>query len=242
MTLSFPTTWLHELDALDAAWAGGDGISPAQIAEALAEWRVRLHKPAHPAEEWFDIVDGGGEPLGLTAPRWFAHLTGLRHRVAHVYLTTPQGLLALQMRAHDKAEWPARFDTTVGGHLKAGQDWAAGVLAEIEEEIGLPAPASARWLVDGGLQRVGAPYERYGVDEDRVLHLRNRQINQLFSGRLSEWGLAHVHFADREVAGLYLCPPAEVQRMVEASFLTAPGLRHSFARWWAWYEGGDDSR
>lgn len=232
----FLTPWLAELDALDAVWQGGDGIDPAEIAETLALWRERLGRPAQANEEHFDVVNAAGEPLGFSAPRWFCHLSGLRHRVAHVYLTTPQGLLALQMRAHDKPEWPSLFDTTVGGHLKAGQTWVEGALGEIGEEIGLLPADRERWLAGGRLHLVGGPYERYGVDGGRTPPFRNRQINQLFGGRLETWGLARLRFADREVAGLYLCAPAEARRMVEAGFLTAPGLRHSFARWWAWYE------
>jgi len=234
MNLSFPSNWLDELAALDATWQGGDALTPEQVAETLALWRTRLQRPAHAGEEWFDIVDAAGEPLGYTAPRWLAHLTGLRHRVVHNYLLSPQGLLLLQMRAHDKAEWPSRFDTTVGGHLKAGQDWLTGALTEIYEEVGLPPDQVGRWLEEGQLQPVGAIYERYSLDTHLAIPLRNRQVNRLFSGQLTAWGLAHLRFHDGEVAGVFLCAPAEAQRMIAADLLIAPGLRHSFDRWWVW--------
>ncbi len=230
---SFPLTWLDELDVLAAAWAGGDNVTASAAEAALALWRARLQRPAVPEEEWLDVVTPSGEPYGWSAPRWFCHLVGLRHRVVYVYLTTPQGLLALQMRAHTKPEWPSRFDTTVAGHVKAGRTWEEGVMAEIEEELGLAAITRKRWLANGRLQPV-AGYERYSVDEGLPPY-RNRQVNRIFAGTLTAWGLAHVGFADGEVGGLYLCRPEEAQRLVTTGFLVAPGLQRSFPYWWAWW-------
>jgi len=230
---SFPPPWLDELDALATAWAGGDNVTASAAAATLALWRARLQRPAVPAEEWLDVVTPSGEPYGWAAPRWFCHLVGLRHRVVYVYLTTPQGLLALQMRAHTKPEWPSLLDTTVGGHVKAGLTWEEGVVAEIEEELGLAAITRERWLQDGLLHPVGG-YERYSVDEGLPPY-RNRQVNRIFAGTLTAWGLAHVRFADGEVGGLYLCRPEEAQRLVTTGFPVAPGLRRSFSYWWAWW-------
>ena len=225
--------WTTELAALDSAWQGGDAATPVVVQASLAEWRIRLDRLQTTSEEMLDVVDAAGGPRGWTAPRWFCHLTGLRHRVVHLFLTSPQGHLVLQMRAADKAEWPQHFDTTVGGHLKAGQDWYEGTLGEIGEELGLATAAVEKWLVGGRLYLVGPVYERHGVSRD-LPPIRNRQVNQTFAGELTEWGLAHLHFADGEVAGVYLCPPAEVQRMIANDFLVAPGLRHAFPRWWDW--------
>jgi len=229
----FPTAWLDELTNLDASWQGGDHTTAAEVEAELVVWRERMHRPASPAEEYFDVVDASGEPFGWSAPRWFCHLTGLRHRVVYAFLTSPQGFLALQMRAHDKLEWPSMFDTTVGGHLKAGQDWWSGVLSEIEEEVGLAADAVDLWLAGDMLQQVGEAYERSGMDQGTPPY-RNRQINLIFAGELTAWGLANLRFADGEVSGMFLCHPQEVQRMIETNFLIAPGLKNAFERWWAW--------
>jgi isopentenyldiphosphate isomerase len=235
--IPFPPAWLAELDELEARWQGGDAASQDDIDRALALWRQRLHHPATAHEEAFDIVDAAGEPLDLIAPRWFSHLTGLRHRVVHVLLITPQDLLALQMRAHDKPEWPDRLDTTVAGHLKAGQDWGMGLDSEIHEEIGLAPEDRQRWLAETQLIAIGGPFERYNRDAG-LPPVRNRQVNRIFTGTLSAWGLAHVTFADGEVGGLYLTSPQEIQRLLDArDSMIAPSLRGVFPIWLRFTKG-----
>ena len=44
--------------------------------------------------------------------------------------------LLMQRRGLEKDTWPGRFDATVGGHLRAGED-VADALRESEEEIGI---------------------------------------------------------------------------------------------------------
>jgi len=89
-------------------------------------------------------------------------------------------------------------------------------------------------LTDGTLRQVGSPYNRSGMDHG-VPPYRNRQVNQIFTGELTAWGLANLRFADGEVSGIFLCAPQEVMRMIENDFLIAPGLRNAFARWWTHY-------
>ncbi len=237
LTPPFPQAWAlawtDELALLDAQWQGGDSVPGSEIHQTLHEWRQRLQRPERSQEEWFDIVDASGQPLGTTAPRWFCQLTGLRCRVVHLFLTTAQDLLVLQIRAHDKPEWPSHLDTTVGGHLKAGQDWTGGVMAETAEEIGLQASEVERWLEGGKLLPVDDAYEYYGVDETFPA-MRSRQMKQIYAGQLTDWGLAHLHFADREVGALYLCKPEEAKRLLSAGSMIAPGLQNTFPKWWAW--------
>jgi isopentenyldiphosphate isomerase len=233
MPTQFSASWLTELDNLEQQWHYGDACTQQSIDEELLRWRQRLNRPSVPNEEFFDIVDEHGALLGLTAPRWFAHLTGLRHRVVHVLLRTPQGLLVTQMRSHTKAEWPDLLDTTVGGHLKAGQDWQAGVLDEIHEEIGLAPDMMPHWLAEPWLIPVGGPVMRSGKSHSTP-PIRNWQVNQIYTGTLTPWGLAHIHFADGELDGIYLCAPDEIQRLIEASSQRlAPGLRNVFPIWQA---------
>ena len=233
----YPPAWVDELNELDARWHGGDAATQTEIYEALAVWRPRMKLPWHEGEEWFDIVDAAGEPLGLTAPRWFAHLTGLRHRVVHILLSTPQGFLLLQMRSHRRREWQRRFSTTAAGHVKAGETWMQGALSELEEEIGLKMADRTLWLVEDELIPVGEPYmgrkrreQHQGVLGD--MPFWDWQVNQIFTGHITAWGLAAISFDDGEVDGVYLTPPAEVARMVqERDPYLAPNVFEVFPRW-----------
>jgi isopentenyldiphosphate isomerase len=244
----FPPHWLEALQALDVRWQGGDAATQSDIDEALALWRQRLHRPPEPDEEWFDIVDATGEPLGLMAPRWFAHLTGLRHRVVHVLCTTPQGLLVLQMRSHRRPDWAQHFSTTAAGHVKAGETWQQAALAEIEEEVGLTRTHLSQWLATDALVPVGAPYLGRKRQERHPTFLNGLpmldwQVNQIFTGEITAWGLTAIHFDDGEVDGVYLTPPKEVARLVQQRDPSlAPNLFEVFPRWQQFHAGVFQSR
>ena len=233
----YPPAWLEDLRSLVDRWQGGDAVTQAEIDASLALWRERLQRSENAREEWFDIVDATGDLLGLTAPRWFAHLTGLRHRVVHVLLTSPQGLLALQVRSHRRPDWPNRLTTTAAGHLKAGQGWLEGAFSEIEEEIGLRYEDRHRWLAEGTLIPVGGPYLsarriEYHPALLNGLPLVDWQVDQIFTGALTAWGLGAIRFDDGEVDGVCLTPPEEVARLVQSNDeRLAPNLPVVFPRW-----------
>ncbi len=93
--------------------------------------------------ELFDVVRADGTPTGETKARAAVHRDGDWHRAVHVWVAgiepgpgsgTP--FLLVQRRGLEKDTWPGRFDATVGGHLRAGEDIAAA-LRESEEEIGI---------------------------------------------------------------------------------------------------------
>lgn len=194
-------------------------------------WRDRV-SPTEIEEEMFDVCDAEGSPTGITAPRWLCHLLGLRHRATHVILRSPQSLLVLQVRSPHKRDWPNHIDTSVGGHVRAGESFLEAGLAEMEQELGLPADHLSAWLVDGKLTRVGAPYERtdYRPGDPPFW---NSQVNQIYAGQLTPDGLAQIHFRDGEVSALYLCTDAEAERLLAAGTPIAPGLEHSLPRYLA---------
>lgn len=91
-------------------------------------------------EEYFDEIDfNSGAPLGRQVLRNEAHRRGAAHWALHlwVFARRPQGpVILFQKRALHKQTFPGLFDTTVGGHLRAGETWV-DALRESEEEIGL---------------------------------------------------------------------------------------------------------
>ncbi len=103
------------------------------------------HPPefAQDPSELFDIVRADGTPTGETKVRAAVHRDGDWHRAVHVWVAGidhtsggPVPFLLVQRRGLEKDTWPGRFDATVGGHIRAGEDIAES-LRESEEEIGI---------------------------------------------------------------------------------------------------------
>jgi isopentenyldiphosphate isomerase len=87
--------------------------------------------------ELFDIVDDQDRIIGQ-APRSSCHGNPtLVHRVAHVLVFNSAGKVLLQKRSGSKDVQPGRWDTSVGGHLDPGEDYQAGALREMAEELGI---------------------------------------------------------------------------------------------------------
>lgn len=93
--------------------------------------------------ELFDVVRADGTPTGEAKARAAVHRDGDWHRAVHVWVAgidagsggaTP--FLLVQRRGMEKDTWPGRFDATVGGHLRAGEE-IGEALRESEEELGI---------------------------------------------------------------------------------------------------------
>lgn len=88
-------------------------------------------------EEWFDIVTPEGRVIG-SAPRSVVHGNPLLlHPVVHVHIVNRRNELFLQKRAADKDLYPNYWDTAVGGHVQSGEEVAAALRREAEEELGI---------------------------------------------------------------------------------------------------------
>ncbi|MBS1253537.1 MAG: Nudix hydrolase [Anaerolineales bacterium] len=222
-------TDLNELAQTAEALQQREYLEQAEITRLADTWRERLSLQAT-EEERFDVCDASGELSGVTAPRWLCHLLGLRHRVTHIILRSPQDLLVLQVRSPNKADWPNHIDTSVGGHVRAGQNFYQAAVEEMEQELGLPSDDLASWLVGGRLEPVGEPYVRADY-RTGTPPFRNSQVNQLYAGQLTPRGLPQIHFRDGEVSALYLCNPDEAQRLVTEGERAAPGLTNALPRY-----------
>jgi isopentenyldiphosphate isomerase len=95
--------------------------------------------------EMFQLVDETGRPAG-TAERSACHGNpGLIHAVVHLHVLDRAGRLYLQRRSPTKDTNPGRWDTSVGGHVSAGERVADALVREAREELGIDA-AAARLL------------------------------------------------------------------------------------------------
>lgn len=89
------------------------------------------------ADELYDVVDDAGRVIGQ-ATRAEVHADrNLIHRAVHVLIFRPDGRLIMQLRAQSKDVEPGKWDTSVGGHLNAGEDWMTAARRETQEEMRL---------------------------------------------------------------------------------------------------------
>ncbi len=87
--------------------------------------------------EMLEIVDGEGRVIGR-APRSEIHGDNrLLHRVVHVMVVNSSGDILLQKRAMSKDVAPGRWDTSVGGHVDAGETVEYALRREMREELGI---------------------------------------------------------------------------------------------------------
>ncbi len=103
--------------------------------------------------EMFQLVDRKGRPAGQASREECHGNPRLIHLVVHLHVFDAEGRLYLQKRALTKDTNPGRWDTSVGGHVQAGEPVAEALLREAREELGIDA-AGARRLY-GYLYRSG---------------------------------------------------------------------------------------
>lgn len=89
------------------------------------------------SEEMIDVVNEQGQTIA-TLPRNKVHGNPeLLHKVAHVLVFNDKGQLLLQKRSLNKDVAPGKWDTSVGGHVPAGEDVLTAALREMHEELGV---------------------------------------------------------------------------------------------------------
>jgi len=88
-------------------------------------------------EELLDVVNKEGKIIDIL-PRSVIHGNpSLMHRVAHLLVFNKDGALLLQKRSMNKDVAPGKWDTSVGGHVNAGETIDEAVRREMEEELGI---------------------------------------------------------------------------------------------------------
>ena len=134
------TAWEEIATALDVPLtARGEELTLAQWVEL-----TRLCDP-HPLKdlpqkstEIFDVVDTHDQVIGQ-ASRGEVHARQLLHRAIHVFVSNKRGDILLQQRSRFKDAHPGVWDSSVSGHLDAGEDYASAATRELAEEMGIHA-------------------------------------------------------------------------------------------------------
>jgi len=92
--------------------------------------------------ELLDVVDEKGNPTGQTVEREKAHMEGIMHRTAHVWLLRKRhgkAQVLLQKRSETKESYPGCYDISSAGHIPAGMDFVESAIRELQEELGVSA-------------------------------------------------------------------------------------------------------
>ncbi len=87
--------------------------------------------------EQVDILDNQGNQTGEIRTLNDVHIHGLWHRTAHVWVVNSRGEILLQHRHSSARNFPEMWDTSVGGHMSAGDTSMMAAIRETKEEIGI---------------------------------------------------------------------------------------------------------
>lgn len=93
--------------------------------------------------ELFDIINDADQVIGQATRDEVHGNPDLLHRVVHVLLFSPDGRLYLQRRSLNKDIQPDKWDTSVGGHVDAGESYATAAGRELHEELGISGESTS---------------------------------------------------------------------------------------------------
>jgi len=97
------------------------------------------YTPGHPSDqELLDVVDEHNQVIGQ-ATRGECHSQGLMHRSVHIFLLNDDGHLYIQKRSAHKDTFAGAHDSSVAGHVDAGEGYYDCAIREMGEELGLSA-------------------------------------------------------------------------------------------------------
>ncbi|MCK5736896.1 MAG: NUDIX domain-containing protein [Spirochaetaceae bacterium] len=105
-------------------------------------------KPAesNPVNEILDVVDEKDRVIGQASRQEVHGNPALLHRVVHVLVFDSRGRLFLQKRADDRVVQPGKWDTSMGGHVDAGENPEEAAHRELSEELGIPESTRLQFL------------------------------------------------------------------------------------------------
>ena len=116
--------------------------------------------------ETYDVFNPAGERVGQATRAEVHRDPRLIHRAVHVLVWNPEGKLLLQKRGAIKDVEPGKWDTSVGGHLDAGEDWLSAARREMKEELGVE-PGELVLLYDF---RFSSPFETEDIRSFSTRH------------------------------------------------------------------------
>ena len=136
-----------------------------------------VDRPAEDAEI-LAVVDERDEVIGEER-RDRIHEKALRHRAIHVLIFNSAGEIFLQKRGMHKKENPGLWDSSVAGHVDAGETYDACCVREIDEEVGLKLRGvPPRLFKLEATELTGMEFAWvYRVETDQALRLNEQEMS-----------------------------------------------------------------
>lgn len=89
------------------------------------------------ADEILDVVDEQDRVIGQK-PRRELYAAGQKNfRVVNAFIEDSRGRILIPRRSQERKMFPGALDTSVGGHVLAGEDYLDALVRETREECGL---------------------------------------------------------------------------------------------------------
>ncbi len=140
-------------------------------------------------EEWLDIYDDNLSWIGRKE-REAVHRDGDWHRTFHCWMIrrTPRPTILFQQRSAHKLDNPGLWDTSVAGHVLAGESLSEAA-REIPEEVGI------------SLDRISLTPAGLRIKPSRTADRIDREFQSVFLTEVN-WGLEAFSLQPDEVTGL----------------------------------------
>lgn len=164
-------------------------------------------------EELFELLKPDGSFSGILKSRSQVHKDGDLHGAAHIWVyrfVDGKAELLLQKRSDNKDSFPGCYDTSSAGHLDPGEDFAAGAVRELREELGIQASCEElQYMYTKEIDRTdifyGEPFRNHELISVYMLELVPQDME--------------IHYQESEISGIVWMEADTLYRMtVENSF------------------------
>ncbi len=148
-------------------------------------------------KEFLDVVDENDKVIGR-ASRDKCHTKGLLHRAVHVLILSSENEILLQKRSTKKDLYPGFWNSSVAGHVDAGETCEEAAKRETKEELGINVEAEEIFkvrktykgngkidneLITAYMARSDGPFD---MDKNEVEFVRFFSFNEILKMMKSE--------------------------------------------------------